>query len=403
MRMMEMKTSYLCEELVEQILSRVHLKQLTRMKCVSKDWCRLISSITKSIPRINPFGLIFTEERHLDPEDMDGDWFGLYNPTDNYIKLYEVEVRGGKLEYLEKNALFFHFSQGSIEYLCYSNGLLLSSSVDEFISKSIDPILYDLRLEKSISLPSIAELCSSLLVGMGVACLANRDFKLVCFYFNRSIDFFKCVIYSSETRVWRKHNPPLTNYSTIDIEHIRWENSSDGTCFFHNAFSFYEGLMYWSAFGYLFIYNLQEDFFEIHNLPSMKEGFVDECLWGSEGCLYYARSDKDGFSVWTRVEGVEINSDYDEYYQNEDGRLIPLLLDICPSKHHTSQWILKHRVDLQTLKTQHPELFPTKYDQICFHKPCAFHEDFQMLYLNLSRSLVVTYSFETGCLKKVKN
>ncbi|KAF5182479.1 hypothetical protein FRX31_027930 [Thalictrum thalictroides] len=387
--MVTMIVDELCEELVEEILSRVPLKPLTKMKCVSKDWCRLISQLTKSIPRLNPFGLIWFSEYSIC-----FNYNGVYGQHRSNLMLLNVQVQEGKLEYHESCSTLL---DGNLDSLCYSDGLLLCCESE---TRTFEPILYDLILKQLIHLPPVDEFLPEDVepIGMGLAlddkCLTTRHFKLVCFYYSGCLDFFDCVIYSSETREWKKLRAPVSNYSSINYNGetgMVFGYPSNIELFFQSHCLYHEGLIYWTVHGYLVVYHPKDNFFEIHDLPMKKYWDMDECLWMSNGCLHYSCIDWEFLSVWNCVKGVEIDSN-DEYHQNENNRM------------NTGWWMLKHKVDIKTLKVpEYPEFLLGQPYDLRIHKPCAFDEDFEILYfLIIDLGLVLSYSFETGCLRKVK-
>ncbi|PIA59994.1 hypothetical protein AQUCO_00400701v1 [Aquilegia coerulea] len=387
--MIEMKGGDLCEELLEEIFMRVPLKPLTRMKCISKDWCRLISQI----PKVSDFVFVLIEKLY-DEE--------LYECKTN-ISLFGIKNRGGDLEYHEYNALGSTLD-GDIDRFCYSNGLLLC--YDDYLMHT-SPFIYDLILKKPISLHTMRITCAGRAIYMGLAYdgLQTRQFKVVCFFFNEDLEFLDCTIFSSETGDWKNHQAKVINYSRMDHYFLKYIYQRRYSTFFQSECLFHDGLIYWTLYGYLIAYNLQENFFEFHDL-TRKGSFedtpirdrLDECLWVSGGCLHYCYSDKNGLYIWDRFKGEEV--DYNnEYFQNEFDVQLHYYLE-----HHKDWWRQKDEIDLKTLKKQHPEFFCKVWDHndyIRFLKPCSFNEDLQLLYLQLPGSLIVSYSFETKCLRKV--
>ncbi|KAF5205047.1 hypothetical protein FRX31_005363 [Thalictrum thalictroides] len=203
----------------------------------------------------------------------------------------------------------------------------------------------------------MSNICAGSRIGMGLA-YDGIQTRVVCFFFNRDLEFLDCSIFSSETGAWKKHRSKVSNYSRIDnyfLENIHrnaYSYISQPECLFH------DGLIYWTVYGYLIVYNLQEDFFEFHDL--MRKGpfddtiirnRLDECMWVSGGCLHYCYIDKDCIYVWDRFKGEEVDYN-DEYYQDEFNAELHFLLE-----HHKDWWRQKDEIRLETLKTQHPEFF----------------------------------------------
>ncbi|PIA59995.1 hypothetical protein AQUCO_00400702v1 [Aquilegia coerulea] len=397
MRMIEMKTGELCEELLEDILYRVPFKPLITMKCVSKDWCSLISKFQTSLLQVSVSGLILFQSYY------DLKWFGDYGHHKTLIKLFELKPDNEReLDYLEYNPLCY-ILHGDIACLTCSNGLLLCCHQQD--SVMCEPFLYNLVFKQPISLPELHNLVPqgcTVVMGLAFDGFPNQNFNVVCFFFKGDVKILDCVIFSSETGEWRKHRPQLLNSSTMDNAFVEDVNSRN--TLFPCKCLFNQGSVYWTVHGYLVIYNLREDFFEIQDLPrkdlETPTDCLDECLWMSEGCLHYCYSDKDGFYVWACDMGKEI--DYKGEYYDEDGEKIEVFYNV--EEEEEDRWKLKHRADLETLVAQQPEFFSKSQENYSFSflQPCAFNEDFQILYLKLPGSVVVSYSFETGCLRKVK-
>lgn len=209
---------------------------------------------------------------------------------------------------------------------------------------------------------------------------------MVSFFF-QDIDVsggkIECQIFSSETGDWREIEAPLIN-SFLLLQNRFQVDDITGQSVYR------KGKLYWVWSLCMLVFDEDEESFELVNLKKSTETgerkkkrmcFSNAQLWESEGKINYCESTREGYRVWKYCD-----NDYDD---------------------DENRWEAKRLIGLEKLKSREIEVVDFLGERMKVRIsggmiwPCAFNEDFQLVYFQVGPRTIFSYSFETGEFEEV--
>ncbi|KAL6003600.1 hypothetical protein ACLOJK_023833 [Asimina triloba] len=359
------------DELI-QICSHLPKKTLYKLKCVSKQWCRLISNLPCMVQRATDAGFLLQIFFHS-TSTMRWHFYGAN------------EKRG--IAMLGKSV---NFRPGFPPWILDScNGLILCATTPKKANKMHLSVFNptSAQLVQLPQLPTTRVQASKLSTSPATFLRSNKStgygllfhvpyFQVIQFSIVREETIVvELDIFSSETSQWKEHRPVLLCPSPIPNERFTLKRST----------IYLNGALHWIWGGTVLIYNLKNDYFKFIELPksssrNVVEGTLAKLVWGSEGHLHYCHGGYNGICIWVLVENG--------YTTHNWGRI---------------KWQVKHSIHMTTLKSQNPEVFDRMEKRtppsIRFFEPFAYNEDMQILYIRVFHTLFC-YSAEKGELKE---
>ncbi|XP_057465245.1 F-box protein At5g49610-like [Actinidia eriantha] len=266
------------------VLSRLPVKTLLGLKCVSKDWHRLISErsfITHQLKRAEPVSGFFFQERFQ--------WCDDDIKTISYIPV--------KMEGTEVQSSVFNFLPESVVLSAVSNGLICCRSC----FPSPRPVIYVCNpLNKEwVTFPwSAPDKRSSL--GLAFDPFKNpidksTDFKVVTVHQTASDmevededkdSYLTFDIYSSKTRTWHRSREKCHCHHSL----------------FKNKGIFVGGALYWLTDGdQILMFDVQNELSWLVTVPIplvQFDSIPEMCIGESEGKLHYVLISEGGLHVW---------------------------------------------------------------------------------------------------------
>ncbi|CAK9165566.1 unnamed protein product [Ilex paraguariensis] len=345
----------LCPDLIESIFSRINIKSITKLKIVSKTWCNVITDLRRSNPPTTTSGLvIFLRQINNNPT--------LHESI--FIKVQD-QSQG------QDCTLHASFKHSFSTLIDSCNGLLLYAGKNgHFWTYHVSsPVL-----DQHISLPPAHKTSRPACASLAFDGIHQDWFRVICFFW-AEVDIMSgtmnCQIFSSQTWEWTEHQARIL-YSGLLLE----DGFVHGQCFGSGVFS--RGRLYWIWSLCLLVYDDKREFFKLIRLPKNKSTrtrsnvYLSQLLWESEGCIHLCDPVDEGFYIWA------FNDDHDDFEHE--------------SMDYDLRWRFERVVMVVELKSG------WSWTSI---RPCAFNEDLQVLYLELSPGTIVSYSFETKKIAQV--
>ncbi|KAL5720927.1 hypothetical protein ACHQM5_013551 [Ranunculus cassubicifolius] len=336
--------SDLSNDAIDEVITHIPIKQLMRMKSLSKRWNHIISSHrnTKSRTSKSTFLCQYHTQGISDQNQV--------------ILLNTSEFEGEKLS---KSILFSQ--DKNVNFAGSRNGLIV-------YSQFVDPDKLIVHVCNSRSkewcwerLPTLVHGCNrnhNLYFNIGIAYDGRDDndysYKVVCYSRFRG-GKLEYDVYSSDERKWRHGERGLTEFGIPS--NCGYYCPIDFVLVIESPQLYWKGMMLSILKDKMLAYHFETDAFMLLNLPKEDVYCWDGFLFESEECLHYCYGYKDGFRVWKYGK----DNLFEDQSNNED-------------------WKLKH--------TRSMEGFPTMF------QPCAFDDDLQILYIQLPTS-IISYSLET--------
>lgn len=349
-------------DVLVDVLSRLPTRTLLGMRCVSKEWRRLISDRSlvqlqlKRTELSQPTSGFFYQERFKWCNDDIR--FVSYIPAD----MEGTEVQGRVLDFLPENVVI----QG------VSNGLICCRSC----FPSPYPLIYVCNpiSREWVSLPfPVYDSTSSLALAFDPFCDpidVSTNFKLVNIYeIETEMEdlLFSFDVYSSRTGSWRR---------SVEICQCRHN-------LFKNKGLFVKGFLYWLMDGdQILMFDLEHELSWLITVPVPRAEFnsiPEMCIGEFEGQLQYVLLSEDGLLLWVLED------------------------------HFGSQWRLKYSIDLEKLEDENPlYLYNTRerivdritIDTLPWMDPLTFKDG--ILFMRVSADIFL-FNFETGKMKKLCN
>ncbi|PIA59969.1 hypothetical protein AQUCO_00400685v1 [Aquilegia coerulea] len=352
--------SGLNEDVQAAIFDRIHIKQLTRMKCSSKAWFGYISQYRQSKPRSSNSTFVCQYK------------FG--DEQENQVFFLNVKEQLGGNVVVETLANYHSHLVNSIDntkpkinFVGSSNGLIICKSCNSADDNdTVVPYVASPILNQWFSLPPISIGKRKIIMGLAFDGVPQHHFKvLICYsdYLNKYRKYMNCHIYSSDTGNWRNNKAILLS-SISETSYMVFDDTS---------YVYRKGVIHWILNQYLLFYHFEKDFFKIYNL-----GTTVRRLWESEGYLYYAATCGCGFSIWKLMDDADAL--YDPRSSNKD---------------IMGKWQCKHVLDLFSLDPCF-RVFSgsTSLEELkASIQLLGFDDDLQILYLALPEA-ILSFSFE---------
>ncbi|KAL5987002.1 hypothetical protein ACLOJK_041944 [Asimina triloba] len=285
--------SILPDDVLAEILSWMPLKSLSRFKCISRQWRRLISDPPRVIPKTPHAGIVCQS---------------LY--LGGHVVFLDVDDKG--------NASVHHSISGDWLLLDSCNGFLLfyrGSHQEE------DYAVYNPITKHSISfIPPTVRATDR----VGLAC-DGSFFSVICFHQTPGGDF-QFDVYSSGNREWRKKT--LASPFNYAVE----SRSCNGRSLF------LKGAIHWTWWKWLLIYHLEDEYCKLVALPDSGDisflEALDKCIWFSEECLHYCLVSNDRISIWVlHIEGQMYGPNHQDYeWRRKHIAILPTCLS--PPEHY---------------------------------------------------------------------
>lgn len=344
------------EDFIIQILVRVPVRSLLRFKCVSKQWCAVISRpdfcrlFNQSVA--SPTALFALPSYHRDQEY-------LFLPLDE--KPSPAPFR----------SLKFVDDPEGIRILHSCNGLLICCSNYTVEAHNRSYYIYNPTINQYRILPKTSSMFHGAVFGIFLAFNPSKSvhYKVVLV---RSSDTltqpYQIEIYSSETRLWRISSDPFST----DV------NLRNGV-FCHNA-------IHWmSSWGRFLCFDLDQERFK--EMPGIGD-------WGGGNqCRYFGGS----------RDNLHLILSNDSYQSKE--------LDVYEMEKDYSRWFIKYRVDLSQVISVFPEMIrssinhPPDMDSYAFQVLAMIrgeNEEESSLVLHLPGK-VICYSFKNQDFRILQN
>ncbi|KAJ3678019.1 hypothetical protein LUZ60_001822 [Juncus effusus] len=242
------------DDLLVEILVRLPLKSLSRFKCVSKSWHRLISDnyLQKRLPLIST-GVFFRSEADQFKEPK-----------------YAYTSQNGTIQDFKLNFFPFH-EESTIVDGC--NGLLLY-----YTSVLRTYYVVNTTTKRWVSLPIFHKRTQLSLLAFDP--YSSSQYKVVCFTKFRK-NSAEVEIYSSETNKWDQHE-------------IRFGVETDAMS---ATMHYFNGILYVLAYpNFVASINFTKISCDLIQLPEPMNR--DGKIGHSQGNLYYAHIDGDKIKIW---------------------------------------------------------------------------------------------------------
>ncbi|KAH7846669.1 hypothetical protein Vadar_016796 [Vaccinium darrowii] len=351
----------LCPDLIDAVLRRVPLLPRTRLKPVSKAWCHHITTLRHTAPPTSSTGLVISYSEFND------------DPKLHRSSLFRIQENSNSLSLACTPSHSYRWLVNSC------NGLVLYAKTNEthnWVYCVSSPVLNQYRI-----LPQRHK--SEILARESLAFDGSHrgNFKVVSFFF-QDIDVsggkIECQIFSSETGGWREIEAPLIN-SFLLLQNGFQVDDITGQSVYR------KGKLYWVWSVCMLVFDEDEESFELVNLPKSAETgerkkkrmcFSYTQLWESDGKINYCESTREGYRVWKYCD-----NDYDD---------------------DENRWEAKRLIVLDKLKSREMEVVDLFGERMKVRVsegmiwPCAFNEDFQLVYFQVGPRTIFSYSFETG-------
>ncbi|KAK2440455.1 hypothetical protein P8452_19552 [Trifolium repens] len=285
----------------------------------------------------------------------------------------------------EKGGTFLNHSlsfsvENFVQTLASCNGLILLSGY------SIDQSCYyvfNSLTKQSTMIPQPCIQGHVISVGLASNDNSNNQFKVVLIEANsykliNRLEFH--ILSSDDTNKWNKvsHSINLTFPSLPELEFKE--------LLIHPLYS--NGSIHWEIGGYLLVYDVGKNNFELIELPNFFEDWswqstmtYRRCLCESRGSVYYCYTDFDGFHIWGLLKE---NHNLGPFNDSKKFRW-----KLVRSVMH-EVFVSKHQFFLDTLFKWEPYKIA----------PIAYSEKAQIIYLQIPGA-VIGYSFDTGNLRSI--
>lgn len=268
----------LCEDLIASILCCISLKPRTKLKCVCKSWCSIITRLRQSNPPTTSSGFVGT----LHPALLG---------TETYQATLHTDQDQGK-ECILENVHAVSYADPILLGSC--KGLLLyatdASQPDGMVLGVSNPIL-----KQFITLPLLPYrlakgfVCASIFFEGSI-----EHFRVMCNFWDKlNPTTIKCCVFNPEIGEWGEHEARIVNPSVIPKQGL---SMGVPYCHLSNG-KLYNRKMWWV----MLVYNFERQVFKVVQLPNFTE-YQYLRMWESDGCLYYCQSTYDRMNIWTYVD-----------------------------------------------------------------------------------------------------
>ncbi|CAI9116759.1 OLC1v1017995C1 [Oldenlandia corymbosa var. corymbosa] len=355
----------LCLQVIYSIFSKIPVKSLTKLKCVSRTWRDFINEFRRFHRPATASGLVLLSSNHPAVQES------------IFIKAHEQHCRWlagfEETEFYRRIKLRLHL----IDSRC---GLLLYGTSD---SQFWTYYVFNPLLDQFLPLPRVHEAkrlaCASLVFDES----CHKNFKVIC-AFLEEIDVMKdsmrCKIFCSKKREWREMEARLFN---LHLAKGFFNKQLIGP----SAFS--RGRLYWIWSLCMLVFDSEEEFFKLIPLPSKaahqsernSRNSLSQFLWESEDQIYFCFQLKELLCIF-KFTGADHLLFKDDDYNSMDSGL----------------WGFHRSVNLQEITVREVgllgdgKLFRARHTLI---RPCGFNQDLQLLFLYVPPERIVSYSLET--------